>query len=89
MMKPLSGRILIERKPLETKTKSGIILATDSSKVTAPPLLECTVVDIAEDVELKIKAGDVIMVEPHGISPYKDDFYTTRPDNVVGIEKEA
>jgi chaperonin GroES len=54
--KPLSNRILVERKEAETKTSSGIIIPDNASKEKPS---EAVVKAVASDVS-DIKVGDVV-----------------------------
>lgn len=54
--KPLSNRILVERKEVETQTSSGIIIPDNASKEKPS---EAIVKAVASDVS-DIKVGDVV-----------------------------
>ena len=54
--KPLNKRVLVERKEVESKTSSGIIIPDNASK---EKLGEATVKAVASDVS-DVKVGDVV-----------------------------
>jgi len=67
--RPLSKRLLVERKEAETKTSSGIIIPDNASKEKPS---EATVKAVASDID-DVKVGDTVCFSTYAGSELKVD----------------
>lgn len=81
---PLNEQVLLKVKRLETKTKSGIILSTDT-KGEKTDLAE--IVEIGSDVE-GLEIGQTVIYDKYSGMPFGDDFLFVESDNILAIVEE-
>ncbi len=64
-IKPISDRVLVEPKPAETKTASGLFIPDNAKEKP----LQGTVIAVgpgSKDVTMEVKVGDVVLYGKYG-----------------------
>lgn len=84
-IKPLNEQVLLKVKRLETKTKSGIILSTDT-KGEKTDFAE--IVEIGSDVT-GLKVGQTIIYDKYSGMPFGDDLLFIESDNILAIVEDT
>lgn len=82
---PLNDQVLVKVKRLETKTKSGIILSTDT-KGEKTDLAE--IIKIGSDVDIPLEIGQTIIYDKYSGMPFGDDLLFIESDNILAIVEE-
>ena len=83
-IKPLNEQVLLKVKRLETKTKSGIILSTDT-KGEKTDLAE--IIEISSDVT-GLKVGQTVIYDKYSGIPFGDDLLFIESDNILAVVEE-
>lgn len=82
---PLNDQVLVKVKRLETKTKSGIILSTDT-KGEKTDLAE--IIKIGSNVDIPLEIGQTIIYDKYSGMPFGDDLLFIESDNILAIVEE-
>lgn len=86
-IKPLSDRVLVEPKAVETKTASGIIIPETAKEKP----LEGTVIAVGpgtKDIAMEVKVGDTVLYGKYSgteITQESKDYLIMRQSDILAI----